>query len=84
MMRVYMSEFLERKQVGGVLAGIELVRGGLIDRHGHRRGRWIGAIASAMQDDGFRIFAFGGHEGSVLVQVIDRLGWAAAACQTRP
>ncbi len=49
---VDVAELLQRKQVGGVLGALELVRGRLIDRHGDRAGGRIGAPAS-VQRKGF-------------------------------
>jgi anti-sigma factor RsiW len=62
---VDIAELLEREQVARVLGGIELVGRRLIDRHRHRMGGRVGAIASGMQQDGFCVMAFGRHDFSV-------------------
>ena len=63
---VDVAELLEREQVGRVLGRIELIGGGLIDRHRDRGGGRIGAIAG-MQNDGFRILALGRHVFSLWI-----------------
>ena len=58
---VDVAELLEREQVGGVLSGIELVGGRLIDRHRDRRGGGRVRAVARVQHDGFGMLAFSWH-----------------------
>ena len=57
---VDVAELGQAEQVGGMLGVAELVAGGLVDRHRHRVGRRIAAIAR-MQYDGLRMLAVRCH-----------------------
>ena len=48
------AEFLEREQVGGVLGALELIGGGLVDRHRDGAGGRIGA-PTGVQRERFRL-----------------------------
>ena len=56
---VDVAELLEREQVGGVLGALELIGGGLVDRHRDGAGRRIGA-PTGVKRESFRL-----HETSI-------------------
>ena len=73
--RVDVAELLQREQVRGMLGVAELVGRGLIDRHRHRVGGGVGAVAAAMQDDAFPGFLLlGGHVGLPRLPVFGSCG----------
>ena len=51
---VDIAELFQGEEVDGVFGAVELIGGGLVDRHGDRAGGRVGAVAG-MQGDGFRI-----------------------------
>ena len=73
---VDVAELLQREQVAGMFGRIELVGRRLIDRHRHRFGRRVGAIAAAVQHDGFRVLALSRHGFSASL----RDGWCKFVC----
>src|SRR5208283_4885415 len=48
------------EKIGGVLGAVELVRGGLIDRHGDRAGRRVGP-PTRVEDESFGLLCLVGH-----------------------
>ena len=62
---VDIAELFEREQVAGVFGRIELIRRGLVDRHGNSRGGRIGPV-SGMQDNRFCVLTGCRHEAPPL------------------
>ena len=55
--RIYVAEFLQREEIGGVFGVFENIAGGGIDRHRARHGRWI-RFLSRMQSQGSQPISF--------------------------
>ncbi|MNZ66269.1 hypothetical protein D3C78_844880 [compost metagenome] len=69
--RIDVAGHLQVEQVGAVLGVVERVGGGLVDRHGHRPGGRIGAVAG-VDGEGFQFHA-----------TLLRMGWQAGSMGMR-